>query len=60
MARLGDRIMSWDCYKDEYERVVYDNGKYAVYSFDTNRLYARRTKWHLSKQDALAEFKELS
>lgn len=57
MARndLGDRDLNWDCYGEDYARIVYDNGRYAMYGF-VNGWFRRLTSWHIDKDEALQEF----
>lgn len=52
---IGEKVFNWKAYEETYEVIVYDKGQYAVYNFDTNGLFGRRTKWHSKRSDALRE-----
>jgi hypothetical protein len=60
MARrdLGDRELNWDCYGEDYARIVYDNKKYAMYGFEDGS-FKRLTNWYLDKGDALTEYTQI-
>lgn len=55
MNMLGDKELDWSIYGDSYEVIVYDNGRYALYSFIAG-IFDRRTKWYTSREQALLEF----
>lgn len=59
MGRLGDRELNWKAYGDEYEVVVFDEGRYAVYNFNINGFFGRRTPWYATRDEAIGSMQQL-